>query len=119
MPELVNSVSEYNTYATVAATDPFGKDASLIHSLETGPYTAVLGAGYYYGTCGGLDIDEQLNVLHTDGTKIENLYAVGQDSMGVLFTNKDAYVMYGGAAQGWMLTSGRLAGANAANKFAN
>lgn len=80
----------------------------------TGKLYAIAGAGYYYGTCGGLDVNESMNVLKEDGTPIDNLYAVGQDSMGVLFSNQVAYVTYGGAAQGWVLTSGRLAGANAA-----
>lgn len=80
---------------------------------------AVLGAGYYYGTCGGLDINENMQVLRTDGTPFDNIYAVGQDSMGVLFTPKDAYVTYGGAAQGWCITSGRLAGEHAAKQFAD
>lgn len=80
----------------------------------TGKLYAIAGAGYYYGTCGGLDVDKNMNVLKEDGTAIANLYAVGQDSMGVLFSNQVAYVTYGGAAQGWVLTSGRLAGANAA-----
>ena len=38
--------------------------------------------------------------------------------MGVLFSNQVPYVTYGGAAQGWVITSGRLAGANAAAAFA-
>jgi hypothetical protein len=80
---------------------------------DTG-YTAILGAGYYYGTTGGLDIDEDMQVLNTKKEKIPGLYAVGQDSMGVLFNAKKAYVGYGAAAQGWAITSGRLAGANAA-----
>lgn len=114
-PHLLEEAHRYSTYQD--GSDPLGKDGSLVHSLEKGPYYAILGAGYAYGTCGGLDIDENMNVLKTDGSVIENLYAVGQDSMGVLFTNKDAYVTYGGAAQGWVLTSGRLAGASAAEKF--
>ena len=43
-------------------------------------------------------------------TPIEGLYAVGTDSMGVLLTEKDEYVSYGGAANGWGLTSGYLCG---------
>lgn len=35
---------------------------------------------------------------------------MGTDSMGVLFSEAKAYVTYGGAAQGWAYTSGRLAG---------
>lgn len=117
-PELENAVAQYNTYADGSAQDPFGKDKALINSLEQGPYYAVIGAGYAYGTCGGLDVDTNMNVLDINGKPIENLYAAGQDSMGVLFTNKDAYVTYGGAAHGWVLTSGRLAGQHAAGTFA-
>ncbi len=77
-------------------------------------YIAVTGAPYIYSTCGGLDVDEEFHVLNTDGDPIEGLYAVGTDSMGVLFTNKKGYANYGGVAQGYCFTSGRLAGENAA-----
>ena len=102
-------------YSTGEAVDPFGKDASYIDPIgETGPYYAVKGAAYIYGTIGGLDVDINMNVLDETRKPIPGLYAVGQDSMGVLFTPQDAYVSYGGAAHGWVLTSGRIAGANAA-----
>jgi fumarate reductase flavoprotein subunit len=35
---------------------------------------------------------------------------VGTDSMGVLFTNKKGYANYGGVAQGYAFTSGKIAG---------
>lgn len=117
--KLIQSATDYTSYANGDAEDPFGKDVALMTSLEEGPYVAVAGAGYSYGTCGGLDINEDMNVLTKDGIVIENLYSVGQDSMGVLFSNQVPYVTYGGAAQGWVLTSGRQAGLKAAEKFAN
>ena len=116
---LKKSVEEYNRYAKGESEDPFGKDPAMMSNLEEGPYTAVLGAPYAYGTCAGLEIDENMNVVKKDGTVFENLYAVGQDSMGVLFSNIVPYVSYGGVAQGWVITSGRLAGENAALKFAD
>ncbi|MCR4626941.1 MAG: FAD-binding protein [Treponema sp.] len=79
-------------------------------------YYAIKGATYVYSSCGGLDIDSQMRVLKTDGSAIENLYAVGTDSIGVLLESKKAYVTYGGAAHGWALTSGRIAGTNAAKQ---
>ncbi|MDR0760947.1 MAG: FAD-binding protein [Treponema sp.] len=88
------------------------------NSTAAGGYTAILGAGYYYGTCGGLDIDGDMQVLDANKVKIPGLYAVGQDSMGVLFNAKKAYVGYGAAAQGWAITSGRLAGEKAAAEAA-
>lgn len=89
---------------------------NLTASVEAkeGAYYAVKGASYVYSTCGGLDIDENLNVLRKDGTAVTNLFAVGNDSIGVLLESGKAYVTYGGAAAGWALTSGRLAGATAA-----
>ena len=78
--------------------------------MDGGPYYAILGCAFYYTTAGGLDINERLQVLRNDGTPIQGLYAVGTDSMGVLMTEKDQYLDYGGAASGWAFTSGRLAG---------
>ncbi|MDR3122389.1 MAG: FAD-binding protein [Treponema sp.] len=125
------TVTEYNTFVDGTATDTqydkssvpgfFGPPANYLTTKVTpnaGGYTAILGAGYYYGTTGGLDIDGDMQALNTSKQKIPGLYAVGQDSMGVLFNSKKAYVGYGAAAQGWAITSGRLAGANAAQAAA-
>ncbi|PKL23947.1 MAG: hypothetical protein CVV47_11805 [Spirochaetae bacterium HGW-Spirochaetae-3] len=77
-------------------------------------YVAVTGAPYIYSTCGGLDVDQDMGVLKGDGTTIEGLYAVGNDSMGVLFTNRKGYANYGGVAEGYAFVSGRIAGERAA-----
>jgi fumarate reductase flavoprotein subunit len=44
---------------------------------------------------------------------------LGNDSLGILFTEKKPYVTYGGAAQGWAYTSGYLAGKVAAEAVRN
>jgi hypothetical protein len=123
------TIDQYNTYVDGAPdANPeyekgagfgaYGPTPSYYTSPKvdsaTGPYTAILGAGYFYGSGGGLDIDDDMQVLNTSKAKIPGLYAVGQDSMGVLFNAKKAYVGYGAAAQGWAITSGRLAGQKAA-----
>ena len=60
-----------------------------------------------------------MQVLAADGeTVIGNLYAVGNDSCGVLYTDKKPYVTHGGAALGWAYTSGRLAGGYAVQNAA-
>ncbi|ETP72576.1 succinate dehydrogenase/fumarate reductase flavoprotein subunit [Lachnospiraceae bacterium JC7] len=71
-------------------------------------------AGWSYGTVGSLDVDINMNVLREDGTPIENLYAVGQDSEGVCNADGKAYSPWGGQAQSWTFVSGRIAGENAA-----
>lgn len=75
-----------------------------------GPYYAVKGAPWIYSTTAALDIDENFQVLDKNQEAIPGLYAVGTDSLGVLFTEKKAYVTYGGADQGWAFTSGYLLG---------
>lgn len=77
-------------------------------------YTLVCCAGYSYGTVGGLDVDENMNVLKEDGTPIENLFAVGQDSEGVENQDGKAYTPWGGQAQSWTFVSGKTAGQKAA-----
>jgi predicted oxidoreductase len=89
-----------------------------IHGQKEGKIVCIKGAAYVYSTCGGLDIDTNMNLLKEDGTAVENVYIVGNDSLGTLNKSGKAYVTYGGAAQGWALTSGRLAGADAAKKYA-
>ncbi len=79
-----------------------------------GAYYAIKGSSYVYSTCGGLEVDTNLNVVDIYGKAVPGLYAVGNDSLGVMLASEKAYVTYGGAAAGWALTSGRLAGANAA-----
>ena len=134
---LAATITEYNGYVNQAKTDDtfvdpvWGKPAHsppsffapeqylftmpITENCPTG-YTAILGAGYYYGTCGGLDVDVDMQVLNTSKAKIPGLYAAGQDSSGVLFRPDKAYATYGGVAQGWAITSGRWAGKNAAKE---
>ena len=106
-----------------ALAEKLGMD-KLVATVEAmggkkdGAYVAVKGASYVYSTCGGLDINTTMNVLREDGTAVENLYAVGTDSMGVLFCSEKAYVTYGAAAHGWCWTSGKIAGEQAAANFA-
>ena len=49
-------------------------------------------------------------MLDVNGNEIKGLYACGEDSLGTLMTNEKAYVTYGGAAQGWAITSGYYVG---------
>ena len=103
-------------------TDPLGKKADLFARVgapasDSEYYIAITGAPYIYSTCGALDVDVAMRVLDKSGAAIQGLYAVGTDSMGVLFTNTKGYTNYGGIAQGYAFVSGKTAGAEAA-KFA-
>lgn len=81
-------------------------------------YYAIPCTSWSYGTVGGLDVDVNMNVLREDGTPIENLYAVGQDSEGVCNVDGKAYTPWGGQAQSWTFVSGKIAGTAAGSKSA-
>lgn len=114
---LTKTVETYNGYCEAGKDPDFGKDAKYLDKIGAGPYYAIAGAPYCYTTCGALDINESFQVLKEDGSVMEGLYAIGTDSMGVLFTEKKEYVTYGGAANGWGLTSGYLCGQEIADKL--
>ena len=113
---LTAAVDTYNAAVAAGEDKEFGKSADFLtmRIAGEGPYYAFVGASYIYSTVGGLDVDTEMRVLGSDNaTPINGLYAVGTDSLGVLFSEQKEYVTYGGAAQGWAYTSGRIAGAAA------
>ncbi|MCI9264437.1 MAG: FAD-binding protein [Oscillospiraceae bacterium] len=110
---LSDNVKRYNAAVAGGEDKDFGKDAGNLTMKigDKGPFYAFVGASYIYSTVGGLDVNTSLQVLGSDNaTPINGLYAVGTDCLGVLFSEQREYVTYGGAAQGWAYTSGRLAG---------
>ncbi len=118
LDNLMASVTQYNEAAD-GAEDAFGKTPELFERLgginpESEYYIAVTGAPYIYSTCGGIEVNTDMQVLDERGNAIKGLYAVGTDSMGVMFTNTKGYTNYGGVAQGYAFFSGKTAGAHAA-----
>jgi hypothetical protein len=116
------TMNSWNTTLSAGTTDEFGRNlkdtGATEFKFEEGPYYAVIGAGYYYGTSGGLDVDEDMQVLHKNSTKtnpvkIPGLYAGGYDTLGNVQIYQDGYTQQGGLAWGWALTSGRIAGKKA------
>lgn len=61
----------------------------------------LIGAAYVYSTTGGVEVDENINLVKTDRTAADNVYAVGNDSLGCLNESNKAYATYGEAAKGW------------------
>lgn len=112
------------TYGDVIAAESIadlaaaiGCDAATLSETLGGvetTYYAVPCTSWAYGTVGGLDVDVNMNVLREDGTPIENLFAVGQDSEGVGNKDDKAYTPWGGQAQSWTFVSGEIAGKHAA-----
>lgn len=118
--QLTATVQNYNEYCTSGVDPEFSKNAENMISLDDGStkYYAIKAKNYCYSTCGGLDVNENIEVLDTEGNAIPGLYACGTDSMGVLLNDEVGYLDYGGVAHGWCFTSGKQAGKNAV-EYAN
>lgn len=111
---LSNTVLAYNKNVASGVDAEFGKDPRWLKPIGSGPYYAIQIHAVAFASCGGLDVDTQIRVLQRDHkTPIKGLYAIGNDSLGVLMNGKRNYVGFGGIAQGWVVTAGRLAGINA------
>lgn len=111
------SVAGYNPENDAFGKDPVKFERLGVVSPESAYYVAFTGCPYIYSTCGGLDVNENFQVLNTEGELIPGLFACGTDSMGVLFNENKAYTNYGGCAQGYSFVSGRDAGAFAAQQI--
>lgn len=108
---LQETYDAYNGYVDGGEDLEFGKDPEYLIHIGEGPYYAVKVNPNPYCSGGGLDIDADLRVLKADhATPINGLYALGCDSYGVLLNREKNYCSFGGVAQGWVLTSGYVAG---------
>ena len=116
--DLKETVEKYNSYAKDGNDPEFNKAKENLKEVSGKKYYAIKGTGYSYSTCGGLNVNENIEVLDKDGNVIPGLYAAGTDSMGVLLSETTGYIDYGGIDHGWCLTSGKIAGENAA-KYAS
>ena len=107
---LKGTVDAYNAACEAGEDTAFGKKPEYLDKIGEGPYYAIEMASYSYNTCAGLDINEKMQVLDVNGNVMEGLYCVGSDSAGVLFSEKKPYVTFGGANNGWTLTSAYVVG---------
>jgi succinate dehydrogenase/fumarate reductase flavoprotein subunit len=100
---LVSEIEEFNAYAQQGLDPKFNRGQKSIDVNTTGLYAgsrtdipnpclSPLATGPFYGavyvpgtcgTCGGLKINENAQVVNTSGEPIEGLYAVGNCSSGV------------------------------------
>ena len=107
-----NTIDKYNGYVESGNDEEFFKDAEdLVYSVEEGPYYVIKGHSGVLGALGGVNVTNQLEVVTQANTVIPGLYATGNNVSGISVA---AYVNVEGVGLGFALTSGRLAGTNAA-----
>lgn len=100
---LTETVKRYNGFVSAGEDTDFGRKVST--AMGDGPYYAVEMNLRYYATLGGLHINDNMQVLDTDGQPIQGLYAAGEVVGGVV---GDIYAP--GSLFGWAMTSGHNAG---------
>jgi fumarate reductase flavoprotein subunit len=110
-PDLLQAtIDEYNAGCD-SGNDLFGRDKRSLSPLRTPPFYAITAGLTLLVTHGPIKTNKKMQVLDTKEDPIPGLYVVGDDIGGV---DEDIYGGLGGHSQGFALTSGRLAGQNAA-----
>lgn len=111
------TVERYNGYCDAAAhadgedvsiDAEFGKRAKYLHKVAEGPYWLCEVADGFYTTCGGIKVNEKIQVLNTEDQIIPGLYAGGSDAGGLYGDSYDVKYAPGSQAA-WAVNSGRLA----------
>jgi len=106
------TIDEYNSCCDRGYDEAFCKDRKYLQPLRSAPYYAIKGGLIFLHTLGGPRVNELMEVLDRKGCHIPGLYAAGADTGG---WEPDTYCdRFSGAAFGFAVNSGRIAGENAA-----
>lgn len=89
--------------------DEFQKACDKASVISEGPFYASLRTPTVHYTMGGIAINENAEVIDSDGNAVKNLYAAGETATGIHGNNR-----LGGNAYPDIMTFGKIAGENAA-----
>jgi fumarate reductase flavoprotein subunit len=106
------AISEYNDFCDNKYDAIFAKDPRYLEALRTPPYYALKCRLGFIQTIGGIKINQNMEVLDKNNTPVPGLFSAGSDAGG---WETDTYNLeITGAALGFAVNSGRIAGDNAA-----
>lgn len=100
-------VEKYNGFYDAQEDPDFGKEAYRLSELRTAPFYGGWFGGSVLTTVDGLKINENMQVMSTEGKVIEGLYAAGDCSGSVFGSNYPEYIV--GCACGRTITFSRHA----------
>lgn len=106
--EFKATIEHYNQMAAQGEDKDFGKAGKDMLALNKAPYFGVTYGGWLLTTMDGLRINEDTQVLDTEGNAIEGLYAAG-DVAGGFFANNFYPELVVGVAVGKSMTFARHA----------
>ena len=101
---LQETIDRYNSLVDSGVDEDFGR-TTLTAKITDGPYTLVAQYLRFATTLGGVNINQDYQVLKADGSAISGLYAAGEIVYG-LHGNDTIQ----GSPIGWALISGKAAG---------
>lgn len=110
---LAATVERFNGFCAAGADEDYGLPANMLLPVSTPPFYGARITPTLFTTVGGLRVNDRMQVMGTDGSPIEGLFAAGGDAAGLYGANYDVDVC-SGSQQGWAATSGRLAAEAAA-----
>lgn len=108
------TMETWNASVAAGSDENFGRNNGMDEDLATAPFYAIKIAPGIHHTMGGLKINTETEVISTNGSAIEGLYACGETTGGVHGGNR-----IGGNAVCDFVVFGRIAGNNAAAYAAN
>ncbi|MDD6022777.1 MAG: FAD-dependent oxidoreductase [Oscillospiraceae bacterium] len=85
----VSEMNHYNEMCHQGKDTQFGKPAQFLLPMEQGPYYAFYEKLFQENAAGGMKIDPQTRVKNVNGDVIPGLYAVGDNSAGLLLGTGD------------------------------
>lgn len=107
--QLVDSATRYEEACETGEDHVFEKAGDYLYPMGNGPYYAIGAQACPYNTIGGVEVDNKMRVLRSDGAAVENLYAGGCETIGNLMSG-GRFSDFGGWSFGWACYSGYAAG---------
>lgn len=111
LENLKKTIEEYNAMCNGWGNGydwQFTKDHRFLKPITTAPFYVARHFPSGYGSLGGIQVNENMQVLNNDLDPIPGLYACGTDSATVF---ADSYCFYNpGSTMSYALNSGRIAG---------
>lgn len=111
MDNLVETIERYNELCEDGEDVDQYKSAEYLDNLEGTIYAVKITPTTFLGTLGGIEINDDCEVVDVNGKAITGLYAAGAETSGVY---GDSYVFFEGGTLGYAYNSGRIAGTSAA-----
>jgi fumarate reductase flavoprotein subunit len=109
---LKTTVEEYNAFCQCGYDQLFDKERRFLWALNEGPYYAIRGLPHLLDTIGGIKINANMEVLNYENDPISGIFAAGVITSG---WESETYCSdLSGSAFGYAISSGRIAGENAA-----